>query len=517
MRFRHAMVGAASLITADLSPVFVNALFALAAVVILAQRVPIGRALRTSPSSGVRLGVVGAALGLAGHVAIVCLAKATPLAGVSTAVVAAGLVLSVAFVVTHVLGWGEALSRLGSSTAVAAVVASTALTYATQTALELAAGDFMLVYLVLCPLGSGALLARAMRGMAARQAVVVDDDLPLKEAVRGIPWRFVLPTALLSYFEQVLSSLLFQRYPAWSRDYLFITLLCCCVVWALGCLWLASSARRAGGVAPGTSTRDGGDDTAPRSIEGSLLALFSALLVLYMATMMVTVLFPDAAVQVPVRLMVAAGSCLRTFLFCVLIWAVCEGTTTVAVGMGAFVLLSLALQVSRLTSLLFASLDARTLAELTSPQLVVPVICTMMFCVAACLVIVEGRRARRLLDLGAAGVPSHPTGDAGREAGGGRAGGPTSATGVGDEVDQGAGAALPARSYAEVARDAGLTKRETEVFELVCHGYSARAAGERLGISESTVVSHVTHIHRKFGVSSKQDLIAEVERRRTGA
>ena len=45
---------------------------------------------------------------------------------------------------------------------------------------------------------------------------------------------------------------------------------------------------------------------------------------------------------------------------------------------------------------------------------------------------------------------------------------------------------------------------------LVCSGYSARHAGEKLGISESTVVSHVTHIYRKAGVSNRQQLVARV-------
>jgi DNA-binding CsgD family transcriptional regulator len=63
----------------------------------------------------------------------------------------------------------------------------------------------------------------------------------------------------------------------------------------------------------------------------------------------------------------------------------------------------------------------------------------------------------------------------------------------------------------ELARERGLSARETEVLELICRGYSARRIGERLSISESTVVSHTTHIYRKFGVSSKQALIELVE------
>ena len=83
------------------------------------------------------------------------------------------------------------------------------------------------------------------------------------------------------------------------------------------------------------------------------------------------------------------------------------------------------------------------------------------------------------------------------------------------EADAGADAIGPAerraRSCAELARVASLTPRETEVLGLMCDGYSARHAAERLGISESTVVSHVSHIYRKAGVSSRQQLVALVD------
>ena len=65
-----------------------------------------------------------------------------------------------------------------------------------------------------------------------------------------------------------------------------------------------------------------------------------------------------------------------------------------------------------------------------------------------------------------------------------------------------------------LAAEAGLSPRETDVLELVCHGFTAKRAGEKLGISESTVVSHMTHIYRKLGVSSKQELVALVEERK---
>ena len=58
---------------------------------------------------------------------------------------------------------------------------------------------------------------------------------------------------------------------------------------------------------------------------------------------------------------------------------------------------------------------------------------------------------------------------------------------------------------------AGLTSREFEIAVLVYRGYSAKRIAEQLLISNSTVMSHITHIYRKLDIHSKQDFIALVD------
>lgn len=53
----------------------------------------------------------------------------------------------------------------------------------------------------------------------------------------------------------------------------------------------------------------------------------------------------------------------------------------------------------------------------------------------------------------------------------------------------------------------GLTRRETDVFELLVQGYSLPAIEERLVLSHSTVKGHARSIYRKFEVEGKQGLI----------
>ena len=59
----------------------------------------------------------------------------------------------------------------------------------------------------------------------------------------------------------------------------------------------------------------------------------------------------------------------------------------------------------------------------------------------------------------------------------------------------------------DVARKAGLTKRETEVASLLLEGRSLRIVQQELFISEGTARTHAKRIYAKLGIHSKQELI----------
>ena len=58
-----------------------------------------------------------------------------------------------------------------------------------------------------------------------------------------------------------------------------------------------------------------------------------------------------------------------------------------------------------------------------------------------------------------------------------------------------------------IARDKGLTERETEVFLLLSEGYSRPYIQKRLFISEGTIKTHTRSIYRKLEVNSRDELI----------
>ena len=64
---------------------------------------------------------------------------------------------------------------------------------------------------------------------------------------------------------------------------------------------------------------------------------------------------------------------------------------------------------------------------------------------------------------------------------------------------------------AKLAQEYGLTKREGEIFTMLVNGRSAPFIRDKLYISESTVRSHIKHIHAKLGVTTKQETISFAE------
>lgn len=62
-------------------------------------------------------------------------------------------------------------------------------------------------------------------------------------------------------------------------------------------------------------------------------------------------------------------------------------------------------------------------------------------------------------------------------------------------------------TLSEVAREHGLTARETEIALLVSQGYSAKTIAEMLYVSPETIRTHTKRIYRKLGVHSKDDVI----------
>lgn len=67
-----------------------------------------------------------------------------------------------------------------------------------------------------------------------------------------------------------------------------------------------------------------------------------------------------------------------------------------------------------------------------------------------------------------------------------------------------------------VAREAGLSVRETEVFELIVRGRDLPYIAEKLVVSKNTVRTHMKNVYAKLGVHSKQEAIDLVDARGSG-
>jgi DNA-binding NarL/FixJ family response regulator len=60
-----------------------------------------------------------------------------------------------------------------------------------------------------------------------------------------------------------------------------------------------------------------------------------------------------------------------------------------------------------------------------------------------------------------------------------------------------------------------LTRRETEVLELLGRGLANKRIASELGIAEKTVKTHVTHVLRKLGVSDRTQAALYATRQRS--
>lgn len=69
-------------------------------------------------------------------------------------------------------------------------------------------------------------------------------------------------------------------------------------------------------------------------------------------------------------------------------------------------------------------------------------------------------------------------------------------------------------SCSVIAREAGLSARETEVFELIVKGRDLPYIADKLVVSKNTVRTHMKNIYTKLGVHSKQEAIDLVDAER---
>lgn len=59
----------------------------------------------------------------------------------------------------------------------------------------------------------------------------------------------------------------------------------------------------------------------------------------------------------------------------------------------------------------------------------------------------------------------------------------------------------------EIAREKGLSPRETDVMVLLAQGRTRLYIQEELFIAENTVKTHIAHIYKKLGVGNRQELL----------
>lgn len=271
---------------------------------------------------------------------------------------------------------------------------------------------------------------------------------PLGASLRRLPWRRLGAAFALICFEGVFSPLLFSRHQGWPHGALGMTILICAAI----CLTLAALVRRM------------------RTVQDALGAALPALLTLYMAALLLAAILPASPAMVAERTMVAVGTALRIYLWLLLSYECCANGAPSVAAFLVYCLLALSVPHSAVSSLLQEQFG-RVAASGGSwgPGVLTSLAAVALFAVAVLGMAVSSKNGR--------GGAEEPRADA----------------------------------VVTLAREAGLSQRETQVLSLLARGFSAKAAAQRLGLAQSTVVTHTTHIYRKLRIGSRQELLQLVD------
>ena len=370
-------------------------------------------------------------------------AQASQLGAAITPIAVVSLVVTGLFIVVSVLAWGALLASFSARRALFVVLLSNGLSFGIQALLNTFSATALLYGLVACPL----ITVLCWKACGPLRPMAWE---PLLPTLHRLPWRTLGLVFGLICFEGVFSSMLFSRHEGWSRETLGMTL------WLCGALCLVLTALLA----------------RKRTAQSALAVTLPLLLALYMAALLVTVVFPNSPILVAERTMVAIGTGLRLYLWLLLTYECCAQEAPPLPTFLVYCVLVLSIPHASLFSLsLRLHGEGVELSDIWDPSTFVSLAAIALFVVAIIAMAATTKR-------GQATPQANPS--------------------RGKDLDA-------------LAREARLSEREGQVLELLARGFTAKVAAQKLGLAESTVVTHTTHIYRKLGIGSRQELLQLVD------
>jgi len=240
--------------------------------------------------------------------------------------------------------------------------------------------------------------------------------------------------------------MLFSRHEGWSRETLWMTLWLCAALCFVLMVLLARN----------------------HTVQRALTMTLPLLLILYMAALLVTVVFPNGPILVAERVMVAIGTGLRLYLWLLLTYECCAREAPPLPIFLVYCALVLSIPHDSLLSLSLRLYGGgAALGSIWDPSVFVSLAAIALFTVAIIAMLSTAKSGQ---------TASRGNSPCGKDIG-------------------------------ALVREARLSEREEQVFELLAQGFTAKVTAQKLGLAESTVVTHTTHIYRKLGICSRQELM----------
>lgn len=386
--------------------------------------------------------------GLAGN----GLLAASPLVGSESMVaVGIGIVLAAVSFATLLIAWGSRIASFEPRAAALSVTGSYLAFSLVWLACTLANIDTTAI-LVASPLVAGACLG-LLRQPAPRAWLYEPSEL------KGLPIGFIVPCIVFVYFGVICVKALTAMQIGISVGALSsLHLVATAAVSLAICLVVLVAFRTKG-------------------YEQSALVLVFALLVLcYMASLLVVVLGLDSDYQsfLGKRALVGSEHVIEALLFIMLACSAHEKRFSPVLAFGLYAVLVVAVPQFIASDLMYQTGLLNALSHL---DLAVPLVAVASFVIAAVAIGLLVRFSTRATQA------------------------PTTAPGINwqEELCRTALSSLD------------LSPREFDVAVLAYRGYSAKKIAGMLYVSESTVKTHTSHVYRKLGIHSKQELIAHID------
>ncbi|MBX9032919.1 helix-turn-helix domain-containing protein [Gordonibacter massiliensis (ex Traore et al. 2017)] len=361
---------------------------------------------------------------------------------------AAGSIMSAAYLFAYLSAWLRLAQIVQIGHPLAAIALSYAITEAIQISLHFIPLEWQFAFRLACPLAASALLLGAASGPDNREHRKAAHDLGARRFVNGMLIASLAFICFDDLFSHLLKTASNPSSTAFAHD-VPIPLFSLIIMIVLAAYLHVEDASHRKGIA----------------------VAFVLTTIVYMAILLSVIVLGDSRAELVDQLLVSIGHCLKVLTLIVLYWGIVHGICTTRFASGIFILIAVAAPLVLINLFPLPSTPGSS-GKLPFAQAAG----IALFAVSLILIVFNMRGSRHL----SARTPEQQR----------------------DWLFE------RCRNASDGAQ---LTPKELEVMVFAYRGFTSKRIAEELGVSASTVDTHLKHAFHKLDVHSRQELIDLVD------